>query len=96
MYVFQINKMVEQLIKARVVHPADQEKASKVLSKYWQDSIAVTWTIDDVIDHAKELGKSKVTKKQAREVLAYVMKKHDATVGINWDMIGQGVNHVMS
>ena len=44
--------------------------------------ITMTWSIDDVLSVRPNL-----SKEQASGVLMHVTKHHDATVGINWDVI---------
>ena len=44
--------------------------------------ISITWSIDDVLSVRPNL-----SKEQASDVLMHLKKHHDATVGINWDVI---------
>lgn len=44
--------------------------------------ISITWYIDDVLAVRPDL-----TKSQASDVLQYLKDNHDATMGINWDVI---------
>lgn len=46
------------------------------------DSISITWHVDDVLQQRPDL-----TREQARQVLRELDRDHDATVGINWDVI---------
>ena len=48
--------------------------------------IAIIWDIDDIFCRAKEkhIG---ITKQQALEILHKMKHNHDATIGINWDVI---------
>ena len=46
------------------------------------DAIAVYWHIDDV----KSL-KNDLTDEQARQILATLKHRHDASIGVNWDVI---------
>lgn len=50
------------------------------------DFIETFWHMDDIIDRAKEMGKT-VNKKQAREIAAIMSRRHDANEGINWTVI---------
>jgi hypothetical protein len=47
------------------------------------DTIALHWTTDDVIHQCDQI----TTKEQAREVLSYVLNKHDACYGVSWDTL---------
>ena len=51
--------------------------------------ITITWCIDDVlaVDHS-------LTPKQAREVLRLMKHRHDASIGINWDVIQCHIDQV--
>jgi len=51
-----------------------------------EDTFCSVWSIVDITERAKEL-KIKVTKKQAREIAGTIERRHDATIGINWDVI---------
>lgn len=50
------------------------------------DIISISWCTDDVMQCAESNGK-KLTTEQARAVLSYLKHKHDASQGINWDVI---------
>ncbi len=49
--------------------------------------ITITWTIDDVFSVAKEKGIN-IIEQQAIEILQNIKSQHDASIGINWDVIG--------
>ena len=51
-----------------------------------QDTITVSWCTEDILGRAEEQG-IKLTKKQARKILADIDRGHDASVGISWDVI---------
>ena len=71
-------KSIEKLIKA-------------ALEKYWKDRMAVTWTVEDVIQRAKDIGKGKIHKSLAREILAEIHHNHDCSIGINWTTIDDAI-----
>ncbi len=47
-----------------------------------EDTISITWHIEDVLHENPDL-----TDLQARQVLARAKRNHDATIGINWDVL---------
>jgi hypothetical protein len=47
-----------------------------------QYSIAIAWCVEDVKEVASDL-----TDKECRQVLQLAKTYHDATVGINWDVL---------
>jgi len=49
-------------------------------------TITITWHIDDVFCRAKEKGIN-ITEEQAIEILQNIKHNHDATIGVNWDVI---------
>lgn len=57
------------------------------------DTRSVTWSVEDVLAAAKAM-KVKLSRKAAREVLHMVFKKHDASQGINWDVISVWINEL--
>lgn len=46
------------------------------------DTIEISWHIDDILELDKGLSKN-----EAREILQMAKKYHDATIGINWDVL---------
>ena len=54
------------------------------------DWIASWWHIDDV----KGLNK-KLTKQECRDVLNMVDRRHDANIGINWDVINCYIDQIV-
>lgn len=53
------------------------------------ESISIEWHIDDVRCRCPLL-----TKKEAGEVLDYLENKHDAGIGINWEVIDLAIESV--
>lgn len=53
------------------------------------DQIKIVWDVDDVLSLDTTL-----TKEQCREVLRLAKKYHDATQGINWDVIEAHISTV--
>jgi hypothetical protein len=47
------------------------------------DTIEISWHIDDV-----KAVRPHLTDAQAREVLEHAKDKHDADIGISWDVLG--------
>lgn len=50
------------------------------------EKIFITWSADDILAKAKEMGAT-ITKYEAIKILYNVGKYHDASIGINWDVI---------
>lgn len=48
--------------------------------------ISIKWSTEDVLNKAKEMG-IELTEKQADTILYNIEYYHDASVGINWDVI---------
>lgn len=51
-----------------------------------QDVITESWSVDDILNQAEQ-DEIELTTEEAREVLKLVHSEHDATIGINWDVI---------
>jgi|TARA_Y100000052_G_scaffold17861_1_gene17459 hypothetical protein len=48
--------------------------------------INITWCTDDVLHQAKEQGVT-LTEDEANEILLHMESKHDANIGISWDVM---------
>lgn len=55
------------------------------------NSISIVWDIEDVLQQDDSL-----TDDEARDVLQRMESNHDATVGINWDVIDHYIAEVLS
>lgn len=86
MYDFHIVEQIDALIKAGIIRPSKREIATNIVRDYWQDRIAVSWTVDDVMERAKML-KKRISKEKARGILNSMFHHHDAGLGITWDTI---------
>ena len=88
MYSHVIRSQVEALQKAGLLKTGvTLDQAEECLQKAcWSDQIAIVWTIEDVLEHARQL-KVRITRAQAREILFQVQNKHDVSLGINWDTL---------
>jgi hypothetical protein len=82
MHEHQISEMVESLTKAGLVQPERKKEAEAVLSTCWADKMALTWTVGDVLDVCPGL-----SEEEARHVLKHVLLEHDASIGVNWDVV---------
>ncbi len=51
-----------------------------------ESRILVKWDIDDVMSQAKE-DDVDITEEEAKEILATIKRRHDASIGINWEVI---------
>lgn len=49
------------------------------------------WTTDDVIETGKNIGVD-ITEDQAKEIFDLLGRRHDAEIGVNWDMIEAVIN----
>lgn len=52
-----------------------------------EDTIAIVWHIQDVIDTARDRLEYDLEEDDAREILSNIKRQHDATIGVNWDVI---------
>ena len=49
-------------------------------------TIAIKWSTNDVLSRAEDMG-VEITGEQADEILQNVFGNHDATIGVNWEVI---------
>jgi len=77
-------KILDQAIKDAYLL-SDWELIKKYAEK--EGYIPNLWSIEDVKSTAIEKHKIKLTDEQAWEILNNIKNSHDATIGINWDVI---------
>tara|TARA_B100000900_G_scaffold404996_1_gene414024 strand:+ start:1199 stop:1438 length:240 start_codon:yes stop_codon:yes gene_type:complete len=61
------------------------------------DTISLEWTTDDVKLQLKNRGQeNSLTDDECRNVLYRLLHKHDATIGVNWDVIDACIDYELS
>lgn len=59
------------------------------------DSISIKWTVEDVFDIAEGMDIG-LEAAEARDILALLKKNHDATIGINHNVIADTIEFYLS
>ena len=49
-------------------------------------TIQIKWSTNDVLSRAEDMG-VEITEEQGDEILQSVFDNHDATIGVNWEVI---------
>lgn len=75
------NKLIESISDAPPVTKAEIEAPLRG-DESTSESIAIVWHVDDVLDQCPTLSRD-----EALEVLHVLKRKHDANIGINWEVI---------
>ena len=61
------------------------------------DTISLEWTTDDVKLQLKNRGQeNSLTNDECRDVLHRLLHKHDATIGVSWDVMDVYINDELS
>jgi len=50
-------------------------------------AIALIWSAEDIIQCAKDYNDIDLTKEQVSDVLSTILHRHDASMGVSWDVI---------
>lgn len=58
------------------------------------NTISIKWSAIDVKERAKQI-EVEITDDQAKEVLSLMDNKHDANIGINWEVIDEWIYYVL-
>ena len=62
-----------------------------------KDTISLEWTTDDVKMQLKNRKQeNKLTDDECRDILYRLLHKHDATIGVSWDVIDAHIEHYLS
>lgn len=86
MYSHHIRQMAVHLVNDGLVELTLFDDAVESMQKEWLDKMAVSWGAEDIQSVARNKGFS-LTSEQIGEVLDHLLHKHDASIGINWDVI---------
>ena len=80
---------------AKVVANKTEEECIEALNEYWKDQIFISWCKDDILKQAKQ-NNVELTDKEIISVLQLMINNHDATVGVNWDVIDCCIHEIIS
>lgn len=58
-------------------------------------NIQINWHIEDIKYHARDVHNITITDEEAAEILVRMKNKHDASIGINWDVIDYYVSDLI-
>ena len=102
MYDYELEQMAKALEQKGLLIPVlEPEQAVQTvkeeMKKYWEDKVAIIWSIDDVLSIAhpakwdadgNEIPVEEwMTREDAIGVLGNILDDHDATLGITWDTV---------
>ena len=59
------------------------------------NSISIGWEIEDVREEARRKGQE-LTLDESRETLRLAKKNHDASIGINWEVLSIWIDFVIN
>ena len=95
-----MNKRIKTLVSSLVPEEMEFSSAYSHIEQYEDEikagrTIAVIWTISDVQQQARVDG-IELSDEQAIAVLQKIKRRHDADVGINWDIIRIHIDSYLS
>jgi len=88
MYEFNLFQMTSAVLASLGLGEEKRKIVHAAIASHWKGKIAIVWCTDDVFMAIKELGRfSRITEEDAENILASVLDKHDASVGVSWDTL---------
>ena len=81
-----IDRVVDYLVEQNFIKPDDKDVAAHMVREKFRDRESIGWHVSDVIDRAEQIG-VELTETEARDILFTAIQRHDATVGLNWDVL---------
>lgn len=57
--------------------------------------VSFIWWIDDIQERAIQMHREPLTDKQASEILQLIKHRHDANIGVNWEVIDIWTNYYL-
>jgi len=83
MHAYMIEEMADAI--SQKLH-IDNNKVLLVLHHFWEDKIAITWHVQDMLNAALNVGKP-ITQADAGALLYSMFEDHDPDVGISWQTL---------
>ena len=86
MKTYLIKELANKLWEAGLIPPLRDQAVIRVLGDAMKDQDVIIWSVQDVIDRAKERG-IPLAVEDAREILDITIHKHNCNEGVNWTVI---------
>lgn len=86
MHSFHIDNMTRKVLAALDLDETKYQFVRDAIAAEWEDTIALTWCVDDVLGKAKESGRY-ISKQAARDLLQSIYYDHDCSMGVSWSTI---------
>ena len=83
MHAYMIEEMADAISQGLRV---DNHAVLLVLHHYWEDKIALTWHVEDMLNAALNVGKP-ITKADAVALLHSMLDDHDPVLGVCWQTL---------
>jgi hypothetical protein len=83
MHAYMIEEMAEAI--SQKLH-IDSNAVLLVLHQYWENKIALTWDVRDMLNAALNVGKP-ITKADAVTLLYSMLDDHDPVLGVSWQTL---------
>lgn len=77
-----IANMAKSLVSRGIISDEELPYTQITLKEYWEDKIAVSWSIEDVKTRAEDIGDIELTDQQAASILKDVFHDYDSSYGI--------------
>ena len=77
------NQHIEGMVRVLRSQIKDPDKAKTLLQNYWQDRVAIVWTVEQVHQAANEQ-ELVLTNPEARQLLHKLHQNYDSCIGWNW------------
>lgn len=74
---------IEEMVQALTPVLKNYGRAQAILERYWEDRMALVWTVQDVHRAANEI-EIALTEKEARELLHDLHAHHNQQYGLEW------------
>ncbi len=74
-----------------------KEKYEALLAQFEQyKRESIKWSVEDVMWYADDQGVKPVSEQDAQIILEEMIRRHDATIGITWDVISYYIQEYKS
>jgi hypothetical protein len=85
--------LIELTNLTKLIANKNEEEVFDLLKEYYQDKLLITWSVQEIIDTARQEMQIFITENHARSILAYISKNFSADVGVNWDVIHSAIDY---
>lgn len=92
---YEVKGFISDLVDDGIIPAQFSKEVYDAAEEYFKDVVLIGWGVDDITSRAADRDIA-LSDDAARNVLETMYHRHDANIGINWDVVDENTDAVLS